>query len=596
MLINHSGAVLTGAQDYVPSPNLSRERATVELLLKRAPAVGPNTASLCVLETFIRDPELHAIPVVADGSPVGLINRRVMIELYSKPYTRELFGKDAIAQFMDRRPVIVDLRTGIDEAAQLLINAGRRYVYDGFIITDNGVYAGMGTVYDLLQAITQRKQAHLSYLAYHDALTGLPNRQSLIERLQQACSRAQRNGRMVAMLFLDLDRFKLINDTFGHAAGDRLLKSVADRLAACVRGADTVARLGGDEFTVVLEDIVAGQDAATVAQKILDTLAQPFSLVQQEVFISASIGIALYPSDDNGIDSLFKKTDAAMYYAKEQGRNNYQFYSAEMNASLARKLHMENNLRRALEREELRLHYQPQVDTVSERIVGMEALLRWQHPEMGLVPPAQFIPLAEETGLIMPIGECTLRAACLQTRRWHERGFGPLRVAVNLSAHQFKQKDFPRTVARILGETGLDPGCLELELTESTVMDDVDQAIEILHALNAMGVYLSIDDFGTGYSSLSYLKRLPIDALKIDRSFVRDIGADSDDAAIVTAIIAMAHSLKLKVIAEGVETREQFAFLRKCRCDAMQGYYFSRPVPPEEFAQLLQAGSQMATR
>ena len=447
-----------------------------------------------------------------------------------------------------------------------------------------------------MPAKTQRKQAHLSYLAYHDPLTGLPNRQSLSERLQQACSRAQCNGGMVAMLFLDLDRFKLINDTFGHAAGDRLLKSVADRLAACVRGADTVARLGGDEFTVVLEDIVHGRDAATVAQKILDALAQPFSLAQQEVFISASIGIALYPSDDNGIDSLFKKTDAAMYHAKERGRNNYQFYSAEMNASLARKLHMENSLRRALEREELRLHYQPQVDTVSGRIIGMEALLRWQHPEMGLVPPAQFIPLAEETGLIVPIGECTLRSACLQTRRWHERGFGPLRVAVNLSAYQFKQKDFPHTVARILDETGLDPGCLELELTESTVMDDVDQAIEILHALNAMGVYLSIDDFGTGYSSLSYLKRLPIDALKIDRSFVRDIGADSDDAAIVTAIIAMARSLKLKVIAEGVETREQFAFLRKCRCDAMQGYYFSRPVPPEEFAQLLQASDQMAVR
>ena len=438
----------------------------------------------------------------------------------------------------------------------------------------------------VLRDLSERKrfEEQLLHMANHDALTGLANRNLLLDRLELTLAQARRNESLTAVLFLDLDRFKIINDTLGHAFGDLLLKSTAERLQSCVRDEDTIARLGGDEFIVLLADLHNLQDAAIVAQKIIDALSQPILLEGSEIFVTTSIGITLFPHDGNDGNSLLKNADTAMYRAKEQGRNAYQFYTADMNAQASARLTMETGLRKALGREEFLLHYQPQVDLNTGNIVGVEALLRWRHPQMGLISPDEFIPMAEETGLIIPIGEWVLYTACAQCRNWPDAGCGPLRIAVNLSARQFRQKDLADTVARILNETGLDPRCLELELTESILMQNASATIATLQALSSLGIQISIDDFGTGYSSLSYLKRFPINALKIDRSFVRDITSDPDDAAITTAIIAMAKSLNLKVIAEGVETAEQLAFLRRHQCDNGQGYYFSQPVAAEAFA------------
>ncbi len=443
--------------------------------------------------------------------------------------------------------------------------------------------------------ITERKQAEemAHHLAYHDPLTGLPNRVLFNDHLTLELAHARRNKCMVAVIFLDLDRFKTINDTLGHAIGDRLLQEVAKRLTGCLRGGDTVARLGGDEFMLLLSGITHGEDVAKVARRILEVLKPPFNLDGHELHITGSMGISLYPSDGEDAETLIKNADTAMYRAKEQGRGAYQFYTPSMNAKAFEHLILENDLQRALERQEFVVYYQPQVSLHTGQIVGVEALVRWQHPDKGLVPPMEFIPLAEETGLIIPLGDWVFWEACAQNRAWQKAGFPPLWIAINLSARRFKQKGLIKDIARILKETGLDPNYLELELTESHLMENVEATLSTLHELKAMGIHLSVDDFGTGYSSLSYLKRFPIDKLKIDRLFVLDITSNPDDAAIAMAIIAMAHSLKLKVTAEGVETKEQLEFLRAHQCDEMQGYYFSRPVPAEIITQLLQEGRRL---
>jgi len=443
----------------------------------------------------------------------------------------------------------------------------------------------VGTVQDVTEF--QRAQERLHYLAYYDSLTGLPNRQQINDSLGRAMLEAESRDRLVAVMFLDLDRFKNINDTLGHDVGDALLKEVAVRLKASLRPGDTISRLGGDEFTIVLANVAHVDDVARVAQKILDQFIPPFRIAGRDLFASPSIGITLYPFDDNNTENLLKNADAAMYHAKSLGRNNFQFYTAELNARAARQLELETGMRRALEREEFVLHYQPLVNMQSGLIVGMEALLRWQHPEYGLIPPMEFIPLAEETGLIVPIGEWALRTACAQIRVWHATGFPALHVAVNLSSKQLQQKNFAEVVKRALGETGLEPRYLDLELTESLLMQDMESAVAILKELKDLGVLISLDDFGTGYSSLSYLKRFPIDFLKIDRSFVKDIAHDRYGAGIVRAIIVMAHTLGIKVIAEGVETSEQLGYLRDQGCDIGQGYFWSKPLAVETFTELL---------
>lgn len=439
--------------------------------------------------------------------------------------------------------------------------------------------------------ITERKASedHVRHLAHHDALTSLPNRMLLMERLSHALTHAHRQGKMVAVMFLDLDRFKNINDTLGHTVGDQLLKNVAERLSECVREDDTVARLGGDEFVIVLEDVFSIQDVAGIAQKLINAMERPVMLERQELFVTTSIGISVYPDDGDNADTLIKHADTAMYRAKEQGRNNSQFYTADMNERALERLTMENSLRHALERNEFLLYYQPQVDLKTRSITGMEALLRWQHPDFGLVSPSRFIPIAEETGLIVPIGEWVLRAACFQNKAWQDAGMPRLHVAVNLSARQFKQPNLVNVVSQALADSGLEPCYLELEITESIAMEHAEETITRLNELKAMGVAISMDDFGTGHSSLSYLKRFPIDTLKIDQSFVQDVLLDSQDAAIAAAISTMARSLKMKVVTEGVETQEQVGFLREHDRDEVQGYYFSHPLPADAFADLLRS-------
>jgi diguanylate cyclase (GGDEF)-like protein/PAS domain S-box-containing protein len=462
-----------------------------------------------------------------------------------------------------------------------------------------------GAIYD----ITDRKlaQEKIVHMAFHDDLTGLPNRHLLKDRLNQAIKAAKHYDRFAATLFLDVDNFKRINDTLGHDSGDMLLRSIAERLQDYVRQSDTiarsvndeiestVARLGGDEFTVLLSEINTIQNAAKVAQRIFDIMAHPFMIDNHEVFITTSIGISVYPYDGIDAETLLKNADTAMYYAKEQGKNNFQFYAQHMNIAACKRFEMENRLRKALDNKEFHLYYQPQLDIRSGSVIGVEALIRWIDLQNNIVLPGTFIPLAEETGLIVPIGEWILRTACSQNKVWQDAGFPPMYVSVNISSVQFRQPSFIRTVDTVLQDTGLDPHYLELELTETILMETTETAIQTLEELKSMGVRISIDDFGTGYSSLSYLKRFPIDTLKIDRSFVRDVTSDPDDKAIINAIIALARSLNLKVIAEGVETIQQLVCLHEQGSDGMQGFLFSPPLPIDSLTQLLKEGKNLKT-
>ncbi|PHV06013.1 bifunctional diguanylate cyclase/phosphodiesterase [Janthinobacterium sp. BJB412] len=444
--------------------------------------------------------------------------------------------------------------------------------------------------------ITARKQSEqrIQHIAHHDVLTGLPNRVLLQDRLGQAVAYANRSGHPLWVMLIDLDRFKFVNDSLGHKAGDLLLKTVAGRLQDSVRESDTVARLSGDEFVAILTEHPDEALTPQVTERIMRAVAQPVLLEGKEFFVTCSIGVAVHQADGTPAQRLIEHADIAMYRAKKLGRNNTQFYQPSMNEEALERLRIEGALRQALERDELVLYYQPQLDLDSGRIVGMEALLRWRHPELGMVQPERFIGLAEETGLIVPIGAWVLASACAQTQAWLAAGLGPLRVAVNLSARQFGAPGLPAAIAAVLAASGLAPACLELELTESLLMSDVALAVELLQQLKALGLTLSIDDFGTGYSSLSYLRSFPIDVLKIDRSFVSDIGANGDEAAIVVSIIALAHNLKLRVVAEGVESARQLDYLWRNGCDQMQGFHFSPPVPAAEFEQMLRDGKHLA--
>jgi diguanylate cyclase (GGDEF)-like protein/PAS domain S-box-containing protein len=449
-----------------------------------------------------------------------------------------------------------------------------------------------------LQDVTERRQAEerIRYLAYFDGLTGLPNRQMFTEQVARSLRQAQRTKRPHALLFLDLDNFKSINDTLGHSVGDKVVQQVAQRLSLCVRSGDLVCRpveehkvavfrFGGDEFALLLFDLQREHDAAVVAQRIKKALEQPFQVGSYELFATASLGIALYPSDGEDVETLLRNADSAMYQAKQKGKNRYEFYTESLTQVSVERMNMEGKLRRAVEQNELKLCFQPKVETQSGRLTGAEALLRWDTADLGSVSPAKFIPLAEETALIIPIGEWVLNEACTQMRAWEAVGLPPLTVAVNLSARQFQHSNLAKFVSDLLSSTGLRPHSLELELTESAIMADVEKAKLTLHKLSELGVRLSIDDFGTGYSSLNHLRWLPLNALKIDKSFVRDVPVNENDSAITLAIIAMAHSLGLRVVAEGVDRPAQFDFLKAHGCDEVQGYLFSPPLPPQEFVQ-----------
>ena len=501
---------------------------------------------------------LNLLTDVKDHSLIEPIRRAIAGEavIFESPYISSTGNRNSIYQF-HFQPVTLD-----DEFAFVLAFA---------------------------EDISARKvaEAYVEHMAHHDALTGLANRSLLNDRLKQAIANAQRSHHIQAVLFIDLDHFKEVNDTVGHTAGDALLIEVAHRLRECVRESDTLARIGGDEFVILLTNITGINDCSRVAEKMIATVALPISVENHVFNITTSVGIAVWPNDGGDAEALMRNADVAMYHAKNSGRNNYQFFAQEMNAHALESMAMEAALRNALKRNEFLLHYQPQIDFASGRIIGAESLLRWQHPELGLVPPGRFIPIAEERGLIGKLGDWVLHAVCRQAVVWQKAGIRLVPIAVNISALQFKEGALRDSVLSALDESGLAPEFLVLEITESVLMDDVDQAINVLRELGEMGIAIEIDDFGTGYSSLSYLKRLPIHRLKIDQSFVRDLTTDPDDAAIIGAIISMARNLKLEIIAEGVETAAQAAFLHAQGCQAMQGFLFSRPQAADDFARLL---------
>jgi len=492
-----------------------------------------------------------------------------------------------------KKSVSMNCRIVLPDGSLRTINQQTEIAYD-----ENGVArVAVGIVRD----ITEQKQAEdqIKFLAYRDSLTGLPNRRLFIEQLDLAVAQAERYGNKLAVLCLDLDRFKRINETLGQGGGDMLLTSVAKRLMQSLRKADyvsrtgfelletTVARLGGDEFVVLLKGAKEAHDVAKVAQRIIRILSEPFEVHNHEVFVSVSIGISIYPADGEDADTLISNADSAMYHAKELGRDSYQFYTESMNAKAFERLLFENSLRKAIKNQEFVLYYQPQVEMNSRKIIGLEALIRWRHEELGLLEPTRFIPLAEETGLIVPLGEWVMRTACEQNKIWQDMGFAPVPVAVNVSAIQWREKDWVNTIRRILSETELSPELLDVELTETAIMQDIKDSARSLSELKKLGVRLSIDDFGTGYSSLGYLKRFPLDALKIDHSFMAGIPDDADHSAITNTIISMAKTLRLDVIAEGVETEEQISFLLKNGCVNAQGYYFGRPLDAVEITKLL---------
>jgi diguanylate cyclase (GGDEF)-like protein len=469
------------------------------------------------------------------------------------------------------------------------------------------IVTGQDRVLVLISDISHHKQTaeKAKYLAYHDTLTNLPNRSLFHDRLKHSLERAEREKQLMAVLFLDLDNFKHINDTIGHRAGDQLLQGVADRLMKSVRKTDSisrvspeepesmVARLGGDEFTILLTDVKHIQDPAKVSQRIFSLLSEPFMIGSNEVFITASVGIAVYPYDGKDVDTLLMNADVAMYQAKKLGRNNYQYYSESLNAFAFERFTIEHKLRKALDQNEFMLFYQPQIDITTGNLIGVEALIRWLQPDLVLIKPVEFIPLAEETGLIIPIGEWVLRTACTQNRAWQKAGLKPIRMTVNVSSIQFMQNNFLETVSRILNDTGLAPHYLQLELTETTLMKDSDNSIKKLHALKEMGIQIALDDFGTGYSSLNYLKRFPLSVVKIDNSFVQDLNTSLVDQSIVNAIVLLAHNFNLKVIAEGVEKSNQLDFLRRCGCEGVQGFLICPPVNAGVLTQFMKKESHV---
>jgi len=471
-----------------------------------------------------------------------------------------------------------------------------QHMVSGFIVTEGDKYLGVANGHGLLNHITQRKQAELYFLAHYDQLTRIPNRMLMNDRLQMACRESNRSGTLVGLMFVDLDRFKQINDTMGHSFGDLLLQAVARRLEACIRSNDTVARLGGDEFAVLLQNLPDSSDAEITAQRIIDSFRLPFRILEREIIVTASLGIAIYPRDEENYNNLLTIADAAMYAAKNSGRNAFREYTPGLSQHSMDHLSLETDLRHAVTNNELVLHYQPQVNVATGSIIGVEALIRWQHPERGLLSPSAFIQIAEDSGLIIDIGNWVLREACCQQRAWALCRIPPLRMSINISAVQFQRSNFTQVVNEIILETGIDPGFIELELTENIAMHHVNDVLDTLRELKRIGVKLAIDDFGTGFSNLSYLQRFPIDRLKIDQSFVRGIENLPANKSIVQAIVAFAKSLSLETVAEGVETAAEYAQTSACACDEIQGFYHARPMPAVDLLSWLTGKDKMGQR
>ena len=571
---------------------------TVLSLVRNMSPISVETSCDEILQRFLVDPGIYALPVVdAEYRPVALVDRRRFIEFFTKPFSREIFGRIGVFEFLQSKhypivePIIVDDSCSVEDVARIIIGAGMEHMVTGFLVAHERKYLGVANGHDLLNLITQRKQAELYYLAHYDSLTGIPNRMLLGDRLSQACLDAERKGHLVALLFIDVDRFKQINDSLGHAFGDSVLQAVVSRLKQSARKSDTVARIGGDEFLLLMEDTSPG-DADLVARRMVDSMRAPVELMGHSLVVTVSVGIAIYPTDDGDISRLLAKADAAMYAAKASGRNGFCAYTADGANFNPTTLSLENELRRGIERDELRLLFQPQVDLQSEEISGVEALVRWEHPSRGLLAPIEFITLAEESGLIVQLGEWVLREACCRLAEWCAQGKRPLRMSINISAVQFRQNDFLAILESALQDSGVDPCLIELELTESVLMHNFDDVLNTLWQIKALGISLAIDDFGTGYSSLNYLRRFPIDRLKIDQSFVRDIEHTPANESITRAIIALANSLSLDIVAEGIEKIEEKELLERLGCPQGQGYYFSRPVAGERIlASLAEAAS-----
>lgn len=554
------------------------------------------------VENLLRNSE-EQYRLVTDALPVLIayidtalhfrFNNRAYEDWFKRPLTditgksiKSIFGEAGFSTFMEHYPKLAAGNQVTYETTIYFHEEQEHYV--SFTLIPHMQQGKLLGVFSLISDMTPR----INYLATHDSLTNLPNRSLFNARVTHALKHAHRHGTQVALLFLDLDHFKNVNDTLGHDVGDQLLVKVVERLRECVLENDTIARLGGDEFIIILEDNTDLQRPTSIAKNICDALSKVFRIDNKEIYITTSIGISMYPDDGDNMQILLKNADMAMYRAKERGRNTFEYYTGGMNEAIQKKLRIETSLRGALERRELKLYFQPLIDIRKNKISSLEALLRWDNPEMGFVSPGEFIPIAEETDLIVPIGEWVLRTACKQNIDWQRAGFSPLRVTVNLSARQFLKHDLAQTVERLLNETGMEGKYLTLELTESLIMGDVNHTIKIVKALKDLDITLALDDFGTGYSSLSYLKRFPFDIIKIDRSFITDFVTNTDDAAIVRAIIAMAHNLKMKVTAEGVEKPEQYLFLKQYGCDEVQGYLFYPPLSEADISVVLENHTQ----
>jgi diguanylate cyclase len=592
-LVDVPGSQLARQFVFIKDDRL-QEAPVMRSLVRAMPPAQAETPCDSVMARFLDDPAIYALPVVdGDGKPVALVDRKGYIEFFTKPYSREIFGRDGILDFLQSGhyhapvPIIVEDYCSVEDAAQIIIASGIEHLVTGFLVTSHGQYLGVANGHDLLNLITQRKQAELYYMAHYDHLTGVPNRALLNDRITQACLDADRKGHQVALLFIDIDRFKQINDSLGHRAGDAVLSALVGRLKAVARKSDTVARIGGDEFIILMEDLAHSSDADIVARRLVESMLTPFSLLGHSLVVTVSIGIAIYPTDDVDISRLLAKADSAMYEAKAGGRNGFRSYSLASAGYNPSRLSLENDLRQAIERNELSLVYQPQVDFANNRIQGVEALLRWQHPVRGPISPMQFIPLAEESGYIIQLGEWVMRRAFRQIAEWRSQGLPPLRMAINISAVQFHQGSFADQLMAAMQDYAIDPGLIELELTESVLMHNVEAVLATLNRIKAQGIRLAIDDFGTGYSSLNYLRRFPIDRLKIDQSFVRDIEQTPANESITRSIIALAESLSLEVVAEGIEKESERLILKKLGCLEGQGYFFDRPLAPGQLAERL---------